>query len=336
MKNTEIDDLTEAVQQRNLVYNADFRYYSNKTASSAGINYGSPDGWVYADKGKNGKIGFNDATSSCLVVKSEGLDEMSLSQMLHEFPRWKTVLSGNTVSAKVALSTSEKVTVWIKLSDGVETKVTSKTISGSMEFDIQLKINDDATMLALSIISSSPGAVINIYGVYANVGNIVVKSLPCVVQGVIGERKQYIATENAPAEELSLCQAAAEIGADFMRLNSVLNNRFGSGPNGRSMLPDMRGYFSRSWNNGADTDKDAATRTPLGGTIGGDRVGTAEADMFLSHNHQMQFDTSGQILSGTSAPLSSINRVVTSRTQQEGGKETRPKNIAELYTIKWA
>ena len=110
-----------------------------------------------------------------------------------------------------------------------------------------------------------------------------------MVQGVIGERKQYVATQNPPAEELALCNAPTELTAGHTRLDSVLNYRFGKGQT-YSMLPDVRGLFSRAWNNGAAMDTDASSRTMLGNKSDkGDLVGTYEEDVFKEHLHDLAF-----------------------------------------------
>lgn len=331
-----LKNLLFAMQQKNLLYNGDFRYFSNQVPNGGVINYGIPDGWLYADSGRNGKIGFDAGTSCCIITKSEGNERMVFSQMLHEFPRWKEMIANQLVTAKVVLSVSTGSTITAKLTDGIDTSAVSKTGNGNFEFDVQLFVNNDAKKLCLSIESETPFVKIAVLQVYANVGEFALKNLPGTVSGIIGERKQYVATETAPAEELSLCAAPVELGEDYTRLNSVLNGRFGTGPAKRSLLPDMRGYFSRSWNNGSAMDPDAKDRKALGGTITGDHVGTTEPDVFKKHDHKLKFATDKPILVGDKVSATIINTMSTSKTDPEGGSETRPVNISELYTIKWA
>lgn len=331
-----LEKLLFAMQQKNLLYNGDFRYFSNQVPNTPVTNYGTPDGWVLSDPGVNGKIGFDPQTNCCIITKSEGNERMVFSQMLHEFPRWKEMLTNQFVTAKVFLSVSTQGTVDVKLTDGKDVSTISKTGNGSFEFDIRLFVNKDATKLSLSIESATPFLKIAVSQVYANVGEVALKNLPCTVLGIIGERRQYVATETAPAEELSLCNAPVELGQEYTRLNSVLNGRFGTGPGKRSLLPDMRGYFSRSWNNGAAIDPDAKDRKALGGTVTGDRVGTTEIDVFKKHDHKLKFSPDKPILAGKEVSATIINTLSTSKTDPEGGLETRPVNIAELYTIKWA
>jgi len=96
----------------------------------------------------------------------------------------------------------------------------------------------------------------------------------------------------------------------------------------------MSGYFSRAWDNGANIDPDASTRTALGnGKVTGDNVGTVEQDQFKQHLHSLNI-TNSTVAPGPSTPVPVIGPG-SSKTQDTGGSETRGVNIAELYTIKW-
>jgi len=343
MNTTEIlsqDKFLFAMQQKNLVYNYNFLNYSNKTVDTI-VTYSHPDGWVYQDAGNDGMVGFDPGTQSCMIKKSTGTDIMTFKQAISEFPRWLNLIAGQIVSATAVVKVPGNLgcTVTFSLDDGLDTS--SKTVyfnpGEQKEINIGILVNQIATQLVVAISCSNSDAVLYISKVFANVGEIALEYLPCMIEGTIGERKQYVSTPVPPATDLSLCAASIELTNSYTRLNSFLNGKFGLGPNGNSLLPDMRGYFSRAWDNGATTDPDAANRTALGqGTVTGDQVGTVEQDQFKQHTHQLQFDLSGQIPAGPSAALPSINKAIVSNTGATGGAETRSKNIAELYTIKWA
>lgn len=332
-----LEDILFAMQQRNLVYNGDFRYYSNQVPNGSVIVYGTPDGWMYKDQGQNGKVDFDPSTDECVITKSSDKSLMTFKQNLHEFPRWEAMLLGQQVTGKVVLKTSVDATVSVALSDGIFTDTQSKTGKGNMEFEVGISVNDSAKFLSIAVESTTAHVIIGISSVCVNVGSIALRHLPCMVQGIIGQRHQYVATEAPPAEELSLCKASEELSSDYTRLDSVLNKRFGEGTNGMSLLPDMRGYFSRAWDNGAAIDPDAKSRKALGkSTVTGDHVGTLQEDEFLEHQHGLKFSTDKPILIGDKISATIINTTSTSKTENSGGKETRPKNIDELYTIKWA
>lgn len=342
MKNS-INDMLHAMQQQNLVYNHDFLYYSNKEGNV--VKYNHPDGWGYEDTGANGKISFDEGTNSCLIQKSTDDSKMAFSQIISEFPRWKDKLLGKKVTACAVIINPEAAATTFELTfsitDGVS--ISSKTFlykAGEKKaINLELNVNEKATKLEVNITCSTPKAIIYVNKVYANVGVIALENLPCIVQGVIGERKQYIATENAPAEELSLCNAIIELSTNYTRLRSVLNNRFGvNSENGNPYLVNMAGYFSRAWDNGSKIDPDANDRETLGkSTIKGDHVSTLEKDVFLKHNHGLDFSINKTILTGDKGAAIVIDPTSKSKTNDEAnGKETRPINIAELYTIKWA
>lgn len=335
-----VQDWCYALQQRNLVYNYDFTLFSNQTTSGTTFNYGHPDGWVYEDQGTDGSIGFNTSLDACKIVTSSTAGSMmAFSQALHEFPRWENYLQGTVVTAVVELTISTKSTVTLQLEDGLDASAKQITDSGSLVLEVSHMVASGATELILSLLCSDASVSLNVTKVYANRGSIALESLPCMVSGVIGERRQYISTEIPPATELSLCQVSQELLPSYSRLSSFLNGKFGFGPNKLSMLPDMRGYFSRAWDHDSGTDPDASSRTALGnGTTTGDNVGTVEEDQYLAHNHVLDFSMTGQIPGGTSPVTGSLIPMSTpsSNTEDSGGKETRGKNIAELYTIKWA
>ena len=338
----ELEDYLYALQQRNLVYNHDFRYFSNATYNSDASGpitfFGTPDGWVYQDKGPNGTINFNPETKQLEILKSSDDSTMLFSQALHEFPRWQQTLLGQVVSAKVCFSIITKGMVNITLSDGIGANTISKSAKGDYEVEVNLTINSNAEKLSLEMTCSVDFTRIRISKIYANVGEIALENLPCIVQGVIGERKQYIATQTPPVEELSLCEMPRELDENFSRLNSVLAGRFGLGENGRSKLIDMRGHFSRAWNNGADIDPDANNRTSPGNPdVKGDMVSTFQEDVFLKHAHGLNFTVSPTQIVQNGVTSNVGTTTTSSKTEVEAdGEETRPKNIAELYTIKWA
>ena len=333
------EELIYSSQQRNLVYNYDFKYFSNQKNDSGSIVYNHPDGWIYNNLGKDAQISSSD--NSCRIVVNTDGNEMSLKQALHEFPRYENYLQDKSISLQAEVELSENCTLEVSLFDGIKkvSQEITSTDKGLYIFNIQLEITDSPSELTCALLSKTARAIISINKVFANIGFIAIETLPSIITDVIGERKQYIATENPPAEELSLCNAPIELDENQTRLNSVLNGRFGIGNNGNSLLLDMRGYFSRAWDNGSTIDPNATDRTiPGKGTLTGDHVSTFEQDDFLKHDHGLDFTVStAQSTTGGTGPNTNLVSSPASKTNEEAnGKETRPKNIYELYTIKWA
>jgi hypothetical protein len=322
------------------VYNYDFRYFSHADYTVEPIIYGVPDGWIYQDNGPASKISLDD----CDLLIQTSNDEtsiMTFKQALHEFPRWRETLCRKNISARIQVHISANCKLRASLYDGVSARSDTwcNTQGGYYEFELSLNVSESAECLYISLQSNSNAAIIKISKIYANFGDIAIDGLGCIVQGVIGETKQYIVTENAPAEELNLCTkgGSRELTENETRLNSVIAGRFGLGVNNRSMLPDMRGYFIRVWDNGAQVDPDAANRPPLG--IGakarGDHVGSRQSDEFKEHFHEIQFSADSPKPGGKETVITPI-KIESDNTSKVGGKETRGKNLYQLFTMRWA
>ncbi|MCB1583058.1 MAG: hypothetical protein R3E90_11240 [Marinicella sp.] len=336
--NHELHHLIMTVNQRNLVYNHDFQYFSNANYAVDPVDYGVPDGYQYMDQGSNGGV---NLVNDHLVITTSNDDQsvMVFKQALHEFPRWQQTLCNQTVTACIQLSATSGSSISVLLSDGVNSSIEKRVVEDEDEMiiELQLFVDTHAEELVIQLQSHSNASVITISKIYANIGQVAVSNLPCMIDGVIGQTQQLIATCNPPSNQLSLCQSAIELSENMTRLDSVLNGRFGRGDQGRSYLPDIRGLFMRSWDNGAQTDPNAKERKSLGrgSTISGDLVGTIQEDVFEKHVHTIDFTIGELKPSGDMAPIYPvINKL--QETSEVGGDETRPKNVYELYTIKWA
>lgn len=325
--------ITNYLQKRNLVYNHDFSYFSNLRDLNQN-DYGTPDGWIYNDSGNGGKLLFFDNCCKIITGKGESI-KMTFQQALHEFPRWESKLKGKVITAKAVMKIDDLCQISLSLKDGISKNSTTITTQGDVELQVELEVSNKAKQVIILIESVTPNVTINIIKVFANIGTEALENLPCIVNGFIGELKQYIFTDNPPPEELSLCCPPKQLNNNYTRLNSVVNNKFGKTIGDTySILPDLRGLFCRSWNNGSDKDPDVANRkTPGNEKRAGDLVGTVQDDAFKEHDHNLTYSNAGTFK--TDAPVNLIG-TGQSTTGKTGGKETRPKNISVLYTIKWA
>jgi microcystin-dependent protein len=91
-------------------------------------------------------------------------------------------------------------------------------------------------------------------------------------------------------------------------------------------IPDLRGEFVRGWADGK-TVVDESTRV----------IGSNQADIFKTHNHSIR---GGSVPVGGPARLRDLthegnNSFVTNSNSDGGGNETRPRNVALLYCIKF-
>ena len=105
----------------------------------------------------------------------------------------------------------------------------------------------------------------------------------------------------------------------FADLFSVLGSTYGSGDGTTTFnLPDLRGEFIRGWDNGAGVDS-------------GRSLGSSQADEFKSHTHGVE----GNVGTGSGLGLVPDGSTIFVQTESSGGSETRPRNIAKMFCIKY-
>ena len=118
------------------------------------------------------------------------------------------------------------------------------------------------------------------------------------------------------------CNGAAVHRNTYAALFAKIGTTFGAGDGSTTFnLPDLRGEFIRGFDNGRGVD---ANRN----------IGSAQSDEFKSHNHvvpQLRRDSHD----GGGAPTWSRSTAGTEVTTNTGGNETRPRNIALMYCIKY-
>ncbi len=135
---------------------------------------------------------------------------------------------------------------------------------------------------------------------------------------------QAFAINSAPAGWLA-ANGAAVSRSTYAALFSAIGTTYGVGDGSTTFaLPDLRGYFVR----GSGTNSD--------GTAAG-TFGAKQADELKSHTHSY-----GDVRNGITSIFlnpggSGMDQAVdtTRTTAATGGTETRPKNIAMLYCIKF-
>lgn len=123
------------------------------------------------------------------------------------------------------------------------------------------------------------------------------------------------------------CNGAAVSRSTYGKLFARIGTTYGAGNGSTTFnLPDLRGEFVRGWDNGRGIDAGRA-------------IGTAQADDFKTHKHLFRDVQTGPgslngfdlppAVTGTSGFSSSDN------VEDYGGNETRPRNIALMYCIKY-
>lgn len=121
-----------------------------------------------------------------------------------------------------------------------------------------------------------------------------------------------------------LAQGQAVSRLEYADLFSAIGTIFGAGDGSTTFnLPDLRGEFIRGWDNGRGVDA-------------GRVLGSAQEDLFKSHAHQI---TGSNVTSfGGAGAVPGVSPSGTESgglTDFTGGTETRPRNIALNYCIKF-
>lgn len=134
------------------------------------------------------------------------------------------------------------------------------------------------------------------------------------------------ARSTAPTGWLKANGAAVSRTA-YADLYAAIGTRFGSGDGINTFnLPDLRGEFIRGWDDGRGVDSGRA-------------LGSAQGQLIESHDHGMDpyKPINASVLQpvASGAELSSVGVGNTVRTKTTGGSETRPRNVALLYCIKF-
>lgn len=132
---------------------------------------------------------------------------------------------------------------------------------------------------------------------------------------------------NVPPIGWLICNGAVISRTTYANLFAVIGTTFGSGDGSNTFnLPDLRGEFIRGWDNGRGID---SART----------FASSQNDSLKSHNHTYYIPTdTGSLPNSNYFDIflgSPTGGNYSNTTQNTGGTETRPRNIALLYCIKY-
>lgn len=130
------------------------------------------------------------------------------------------------------------------------------------------------------------------------------------------------ATSTAPSGWLK-ANGAAVSRTTYSVLFAAIGTTFGAG-NGTTTfnLPDLRGEFIRGLDDGRGVDAGRA-------------LGSAQADEFKSHTHTQNISTTTTAGSQLPSPAALAGPQLGGSTSASGGAETRPRNVALLFCIKF-
>lgn len=119
------------------------------------------------------------------------------------------------------------------------------------------------------------------------------------------------------------CNGASLSKTTYANLFAKIGTTYGS-TSTTFKLPDLRGEFIRGWDHGRGVDS-------------GRSIGSMQIDQLKSHTHNLAsgstYGGSGSwyLYSGSGSPVGGYSGLVLS----SGGNETRPRNIAMMYCIKY-
>ena len=133
---------------------------------------------------------------------------------------------------------------------------------------------------------------------------------------------------NVPPAGWLACDGALVSRTTYSSLFNVVGSTYGSGDGSTTFkLPDLRGEFVRGWDDGRGVDT-------------GRGFGSSQADEFKSHTHTGTNPGGVTWLAryqgtGGTWPGERDGNDRTGSTDATGGTETRPRNLALLYCIKF-
>lgn len=152
-------------------------------------------------------------------------------------------------------------------------------------------------------------------------------TLPTVPPGII----LPYAASTPPAGFLE-CDGAAISRTTYAALYAAIGTTFGVGDGSTTFnKPDLRGYFLRGWDHGRGVDPGRA-------------FGSVQGDAFGAHNHDNAVLDDYRTVHphGTVTPAEEgrvpqygVETHPLVKTGATGGSETRPRNVAALYVIKY-
>jgi len=119
------------------------------------------------------------------------------------------------------------------------------------------------------------------------------------------------------------CDGSAISRTTYAVLFADIGTLYGIGDGATTFnIPDLRGEFIRGWDNGRGIDPARA-------------IATFQADAFESHNHQIRDRNLYPLSGGSLASAAGVGSLTGNFSELTGGTETRPRNIAMMYCIKF-
>lgn len=187
-------------------------------------------------------------------------------------------------------------------------------------------IVDIGTQAQANELVVSPNTIVRLFKITTNLwGMFTLNSESEVPPGIVSAW-----AVNSPPFGWLPCEGQAISRNTYARLFANIGTTFGTG-NGTTTfnLPDLRGEFIRGWANARSVDTGRA-------------FGSFQADLIKDHVHFLNTQLNGSISNGGATSYStsagnanSTNVHATLNPSSGGGGETRPRNVALMYCIKF-
>tara|TARA_B100001093_G_scaffold324544_1_gene309749 strand:- start:2023 stop:2616 length:594 start_codon:yes stop_codon:yes gene_type:complete len=129
-----------------------------------------------------------------------------------------------------------------------------------------------------------------------------------------------------------ICDGSPISRTTYSDLYSIVGTTWGSGDGSTTFtIPDFRGWFMRGLDGGSGIDPDAGSRT------GGNVIGSSQNEEFKSHYHYWVVNRGGNGGTGRLLAVGDSYNFgdLGVNTDSRGGNETRSKNKAVLFCIKY-
>lgn len=159
-------------------------------------------------------------------------------------------------------------------------------------------------------------------------GALAISNLSNAPNPIVAGTVAYFGMNSAPTGWLKANGAAVSRTA-YAALFAAIGTTYGVGNGSTTFaLPDLRGEFLRSWDDGRGVDSARG-------------IGTAQSSQNLSHSHSLPgylastYTVYDGDLDGSTRATGYDKTTIGNGTNAEGGSEARPRNVALLACIKF-
>lgn len=233
-------------------------------------------------------------------------------------------------------------------SDGRMVVEKSDAISGFLAGDVGYDDSDNTLVVGADVQAALDAIEDGVAGAIEDLEKAIEDALEELLGGLVGQVASF--AMNTPPDGWLECNGSDVSRETYSSLFNAIGTTFGVGDGSTTFgLPDLRGEFVRGWDNGRGVDS-------------GRTFGSAQAQAFLSHSHNSGNlstsntgahshtytgpnntnggDTAGNgvwrgTVTASTSNTGAHSHNVSGSVGATGGGETRPRNIALMYCIKY-